>query len=110
VLADLQRSSPIDLRAGYDDAAGQLWISEAGEFGMWGYEPWDERGAGLLVDLADCLQEQFFPETRGAWGQARPCCPGHPHPAQAVRLGDEAWWICPVDQIRIGRIGELEVL
>lgn len=63
--------------------------------------------AETQVWLADQLQEQFFPETRGAWGQARPECPGHPHPAQPVVHAGEAWWECPETHGRIGRIGEL---
>jgi hypothetical protein len=64
-------------------------------------------GARFLLVLADWLQDQFFPETRSAWGEARPACPGHPHPARAVNVADEAWWTCPLDGRRIARIGRV---
>jgi hypothetical protein len=64
-------------------------------------------GAGLLLLLADRLQDQFFPETRSAWGEARPACRGHRHPARAIEVAGEAWWTCPLDGRRIARIGRL---
>ena len=107
-LADLQRPTPIRVRLGWESGAGILWVSEAGESGKSGFEPWSEApGAGEVVRLADWLQEQFFPETRGAWGEARPECPGHSHPAEAVEIGGEAWWVCPVDGRRIAAIGQI---
>jgi hypothetical protein len=67
----------------------------------------EERGAALLERFADYLQEQFFPETRGGWGQARPACPGHPHPATPSwdEQTDTAWWQCPSTGRDIARIG-----
>jgi hypothetical protein len=53
------------------------------------------RGAELVVALADFLHDQVFPESREAWGEARPTCPGHAHPATPTVLDAEAWWICP---------------
>lgn len=107
-LADMQRPAPIDVQLGFDPDEGILWVSEAGESGKSGFEPWSEaRGVGEIVRLADWLQEQFFPETRGAWGEARPGCPGHPHPAEAVEIEGEAWWVCPVDGRRIAAIGQI---
>jgi hypothetical protein len=108
VLADLQQPTPINVRLQYEPASGILWVSEAGE-SLMGCGPWgeEERGVWLLVDLADELQEQFFPETRGAWGQARPECPGHPHPAHPEEIDGEAWWICPADGRQIAVVGRL---
>jgi hypothetical protein len=106
-LADLQQPTPVGVLLGYDDLTGRLCVSEAGERGQWGYEPSKLRGVELLIDLAAAFQDQFIPETRGAWGQARPACPGHPHPAQADEVEGEAWWICPVDRQRVARIGQL---
>jgi hypothetical protein len=113
VLHDLQPPRPVDLRLAYEERAdgeGVLWIGELDD-PFWtgvGVTPWrDEPVTRLVVGLADWLQEQFFPESRGAWGEARPACPGHPHPAQADELSGEAWWICPADGRRIGRIGSL---
>ncbi|MGH2883072.1 MAG: hypothetical protein ACRDPA_10315, partial [Solirubrobacteraceae bacterium] len=63
--------------------------------------------ATLRAEWADQLQEQFFPETQGAWGEARPKCPGHPHPAQAIERDGDAWWVCPSTGQLIARIGHL---
>jgi hypothetical protein len=52
-------------------------------------------------------KEQVFPETRAAWGQARPPCPGHAHPASAELVGDHAMWICPSSGQPLARIGYL---
>jgi len=65
------------------------------------------RGAELIVHIADHLQEQFFPESRGAWGEARPECPAHTHPAAPALSDGEAWWVCPFDGRRLGLIGQL---
>jgi hypothetical protein len=67
----------------------------------------EEASVELMVRFADWLQEQVFPETTGAWGEARPECPGHPHPAAAVEVDGEPLWVCPVDGRRIGVIGQL---
>lgn len=108
-LADLQQPRPIDVRLGYDpkgEGGGMLWLRVAGERGATGFwVPDEERGTELLVRLADSLQDQFFPETRAAWGEARPQCPGHPHPAQAVEIAGEPWWTCPADDRRVALIG-----
>jgi hypothetical protein len=45
-------------------------------------------------------------ELHGAWAEARPACPGHPHPAVPLELDGQAWWMCPRDERRIARIGE----
>jgi hypothetical protein len=63
--------------------------------------------AELAVTLADHLQEQFFPETGGAWGQARPACPGHAHPAEPQLIDGDAWWTCPQDGHAFAQFGTL---
>ena len=107
VLADLQQPTPValDLRV----QGTIIWFSEQDEPGSFGLEIPDPQlpRERLVVAFADQLQEQFFPETRAAWGQARPPCPGHPHPAAAHLMDDEAWWVCPFDQTRVARIGRL---
>lgn len=65
-------------------------------------------GEDFVVDFADHLQEQFIPESSGAWGEARPRCPGHSHPASAALIEDEAWWTCPDDGGKLYRIGTFE--
>jgi hypothetical protein len=111
VLHDLQRPRPVEIELGVEprDEGGTVWFAERGCSGAAGLGLPDPSGprAEMLVSWADWLQEQFFPETRGAWGEARPACPGHPHPASAVELDGEAWWVCPADGRRIGTIGQL---
>jgi hypothetical protein len=65
-------------------------------------------GPGLLVRVAEILQEDLA-ETKQAWGQARPPCPYHPHPAAPVLRDGEAWWICRHLDEALYRIGRGEV-
>jgi flavin-dependent dehydrogenase len=106
----LQRPEPINVQFGFAPAenGGSFWIFEYEEGG-------DSAGCGIGQDdspearaeLADWLQEQFFAENRGAWGEARPECPSHSHPAVPKELDGEAWWVCPVDGHGVGQIGGL---
>lgn len=104
-FADLQQPVAIDVQVGFKPASGVLWVSEPGTQGGAGFEPLEERGVYLLVVFANWLQEQFFLESLGAWGESRPACPGHPHPAQATEVNGEAWWLCPVDGRQVAMIG-----
>jgi hypothetical protein len=61
--------------------------------------------AEVMFELADGLQEQFFPESFGAWGQARPACPGHTHPAEPTVIAAVACWVCPSTGEVLGPIG-----
>ena len=111
VIADFQKPTAIDLLVGRDDS-GVLWFSEAGDSGRAGFGTADD-GAGSttpasLVDLAYWLQDQFFTETRGAWGEPRPRCPGHPHPMVPVVRDNEAWWACPQHNRAVVRVGDFE--
>jgi len=106
-FADLQRPAPVEVLLGWDPGEAILWVSEVNESGQSGFEAQhDMRGAALVVALSDWLQEQFFPETRGAWGQARPECPGHAHPPEAAEVQGRPWWVCPDDGRRIAVIGD----
>jgi hypothetical protein len=114
VLADLQQPQAIPLEISYGreqwdgEACWVVHLRELSETGRISFivTP-EERGAALLERFADYLQEQFFPETRGGWGQARPACPGHPHPATPSwdEQTDTAWWQCPSTGRDIARIG-----
>jgi hypothetical protein len=106
-LADLQQPSPIEVRLGFE-SPGTLWVSEPGAHGRAGFQRLEEEGVYLLVEFANWLQEQFFLESCGAWGEARPACPGHRHPAHAEEIAGEAWWVCPVDGHQVAVIGRLE--
>jgi hypothetical protein len=118
VLADLQRPQPVDFELKPVDFelkfkpvgnGGWVHFQERGSTGSaaLGISRRSTPRASTLVSWADWLQEQVFPETQGAWGEARPECPGHPHPASPVELDDDAWWVCPGDRHRVGKIGEL---
>ena len=61
-------------------------------------------GAELLARVAEILQEDLA-ETEAGWGQARPPCRHHPHPARpAVRHG-QAWWMCERLDEALYRVG-----
>lgn len=124
VLSDLQLPTPIDLCLGYEPAwtchpttlewmrlrdEGMLHVWEPGVLSASGYQilVGHESTAERLVRFASWLQEQVYPETHAAWGQARPPCPGHPHPAAPRETAGQAWWVCPVDRHKIGVIGTL---
>jgi hypothetical protein len=111
LLADFQHPTPIELRVGFsvgDNGADWLWLEEPGDPGPFGCEivP-DMRGELLILDLARVLQEQFFLETGQAWGQPRPPCPGHPHPADPALHDAQPWWVCPRDGHPVAPIGRL---
>ncbi|MGH2884505.1 MAG: hypothetical protein ACRDPA_17710 [Solirubrobacteraceae bacterium] len=65
-------------------------------------------GPGLVAWVAEILQEDLA-ETEVAWGQARPPCPYHPHPARPVVRDGEAWWICERLNEPLYRIAQGEV-
>jgi hypothetical protein len=104
-LRDLQQPRPLSLRV---DDSGALWVQEhgepAGRFGLVSPEP--DQPSELLADFAHWLTDQIFPESRGAWGEARPRCPGHRHPAQAELIDGQAWWTCPLNDRRVAPIGQ----
>jgi hypothetical protein len=114
VLGDMQQPTPVKLRLGYYPD------EELEHFGVVLFREADGTGFGfgvltsgpeadLLIALAEGLQENFS-ETREAWGQARPACPGHTHAAAPNEVDGVAWWICPHDGRAIAPIGTLAPL
>jgi hypothetical protein len=102
-------SGDIPLRVSYvadPDLAGWGIISfEAPDGKRFGFGvSSDEPEVTLLVSLASGLQENI-PEIASAWGQARPRCPGHTHPASPLVSQATAWWACPIDDHLIAQIG-----
>lgn len=89
-------------------AAEQLECEPAGIPGGGNFVPRGLAGPELLIWVAEILQEDLA-ETEVAWGQARPPCPLHPHPARAVVRDGEAWWICERNNEPLYRIGRDEV-
>ena len=65
-------------------------------------------GPDLMVLVAGILQEGLA-ETEVAWGQARPPCPYHPHPARTALWNGDAWWVCERVEEPLYRIGRGEV-
>jgi hypothetical protein len=111
VLVDMQQPTPVPLTMGWSLRAGTQWWVWAGEgpqvtVGRW-LIPGPSDIPGLTVLFALWLQEEVLRETDAAWGEARPACPGHLHPAQPYVLDEQAWWICPESRTRLARIGEL---
>lgn len=78
------------------------------EYGGGNWVPRSLTGPQLLILVADILQEDLA-ETAVAWGEARPPCPHHPHPARPVERDGEAWWICERNDEPLYRIGRGEV-
>jgi len=103
VLADLGADARIDVDL-VEDGLTQFAFPDGGthasrvEF---------ETEGDLLVAVADVIQNDVNFWLPDAWGEARPPCPGHPHPANPVLLDREAWWVCPQTGDRLARIGEL---
>ena len=112
VLDDLQRGEPVPgltLRANEEDGM------DGPVLGL--FEP-DGSGGGRLVSrsldpldlllcVAEILQDELM-ETSVAWGQSRPPCPHHPHPARPSVHDGEAWWECPHRSERLYHIGGVE--
>jgi hypothetical protein len=78
------------------------------QYGGGNWVPRSLAGPGLLVLVAEILQEDLA-ETSQGWGQARPPCPHHPHSARPVVRDGEAWWICERLDELLYRIGQGEV-
>lgn len=93
------RIKSIELAIGcWQEPDGQWWRRvEAAGAAVWG--PCDRQNEPeLLVDIAYFLQDHVF-DTE-PWGEARPICPGHPHPPNPRIVDGVAAWICP----RTGRV------
>lgn len=111
VVTDVQESGPISLRFACvleDDRQSMTlfaWVDgEQGASGT-GLNP-HRSHVERLVDFAGWLQEQVIWESVAAWGEARPLCPGHPHPAKPDVVGGDAWWVCPQNRRQIALIGQ----
>jgi len=111
VLRDLQHPTPIRFEASYSRSRESEveWLVNVRlvddkvrtEFEVWP----DHRGAFLWTCFAYDVQA-WLQETGPGWGQARPPCPGHTHPALPCEESGIAWWYCPIDDRLIARIGE----
>jgi hypothetical protein len=66
-----------------------------------------ESEAHLLIAVADVVQNDINFWLPGAWGEALPPCPGHPHPMVARLVDDAAWWVCPASREPVGLVGLL---
>jgi hypothetical protein len=112
VLRDMQQPRALELaiwwEPPFDTEWGLVWCTEVGERGRagMGVTPM-ESVEDLKVHIADWMQDQWFPETAGAWVEARPECPAHTHPAAPGIPDDVAVWACPKDGRVLARIGEL---
>src|SRR5438270_5060 len=68
-----------------------------------------DRHCPLLQHHVAVILQEDLAETSVGWGQARPACPHHPHPARPVIRDGEAWWICERDDELLYHIGRGEV-
>jgi hypothetical protein len=113
VLADFQRPTPVTVALGYSQAPGMpgfgaLWVisgdDRSGRFAV--TVETGARGEELLFQIADGLSQDFAESL--AWGEARPECPGHPHPLELQMIDHQAWWVCPRDQRQVKRVGSAD--
>jgi len=103
VLADL--GADVRIEVGPDEAGLTAFFLPDGGIHSTLLEPGSE--AQLLVDVADLVQNDVNFWLTGAWGEALPRCPGHPHPMAARVLDEAAWWVCPATGDSVARVGEL---
>ncbi len=111
VLGDFDYPTPLGLELGYlplegfDEGFVELTVTDPADGTMFGFGiTVSASRANLTVQIAFGIQEHVS-ELRRTWGDARPPCPGDTHPADAVELDGEAWWVCPSIKTRIARVG-----
>jgi hypothetical protein len=106
-VRDFQQPTPVDLtlEVAASFHGDLVWVHrpDGSRVGFWIDHPAADEE--LLVVVADFLQEQIFDQLPQTWGEARPPCPGHQHPAYPRLLDGQAWWICPRNGERLIRIG-----
>ncbi len=102
VLADLQQPHPIRLKLTYWQDHDGDWVIGPGLLVREDMDP-----AERLAAIALHFQDQVFDQTDEAWGEARPYCPGHPHPPDPRVIDGTAVWICPRDGHVLAPIGRL---
>ena len=107
VLGDLQRPEPIAPVCGWDGEHVQFREPKFTWGHGWGPSEQSLSSSEMAVEMAGELQEYFFCESDGAWAQARPECPGHPHPAVPELIDGESWWVCLTEGHPVARFGEL---
>lgn len=83
-LAIRTLASGVEVRVEFDDGPTFVLPLEGAE------QPVFEQALHLFRELQD-----WVAELPGAWGQARPACPGHEHPRRLVCRDDGLWWECP---------------
>lgn len=108
VLSDLQGRDPVVFGLGLVEYAGLSAVWHLDEDG--GQQIYSEEEMAFTPDgtpfhrdrIAERLQEAFLESA--AYGQARPPCPGHRHPAQYRNGGT---WCCPDSGAHLGTVGAL---
>jgi hypothetical protein len=113
VLGDMQEPTPLALEASYtrNDRSGYWGVLRCeapnGEsFELEVPDPANGSETQLLVRLAEELP-WYVSELQQSWGESRPICPGHTHPAAPAERDGTAWWVCPREGVPLGRIGAL---
>jgi len=114
VLKDMQQPTPLILEASYSpDSRAEYWGTlefQAADGERFDFEvpcvPDDGSEIDLLVTIATELPWHVS-ELRQSWGQSRPICPRHTHPAAPTDHDGAAWWACPRDGSLLTPIGRL---
>jgi hypothetical protein len=108
VLADFPEGDSVELTVTPSRQADGAWWWLIGE-GNRAYGglqlPAEPTEAEILAEIAWYVQERVF-DTE-PWGEARPVCPGHPHPPDPKVIDGKAVWICPRDGHVLAPIGQL---
>jgi hypothetical protein len=110
VARDLGDDGPLPLDVSFaprrgPDALGDVRVRFADGGGAFSIGLLDAP-ADQLAAIASAIQDEWS-ESSAGWGEARPPCPGHAHPARVAVDGDAAWWSCPRDGRRLAPVGAL---
>jgi hypothetical protein len=76
-----------------DDSFWMVFLGQGGQGSGFGVSVEGESFVGVLVTVADRLQDVYIDHL---W-EARPRCPFHEHPLSACELDGEAVWACPAE-------------
>lgn len=110
VVGDIQGSKPLPIGLSYlasseDSKLGMVVVRIGRDVYGFGVDR-TASSAELIFGLAEGIQEHLS-ETALAWGEARPVCARHRHPASPEIAEGAAYWICPQDGLRLAEIGAL---
>jgi hypothetical protein len=108
VVGDIQGAKPLPIGLSYlasseDSKLGTVVVRVGSDVYGFGVDR-TASSPELIFALAEGIQEHLS-ETALAWGEARPVCGTHRHPASPEIAEGAAYWICPQDGRRLAEIG-----